>query len=201
MVPARRSSRAPEAFGAGERARPLGGKRLDWGAAFLPLRLAVLDLRHALAANGHVQRAIADGLTGDAVFLDQGIDHGRSVAEFGEQAVAGGRAERGDEIVGLHPHAGIDQADIAAGAAEADHPGFDDRCLDPFFGEVKSRREAGEAAADDGDIGRQVTAERLGFWRGRCRRMPEVGQGTLRRHRGNPSSAAGCRPCRSRFSR
>jgi len=120
--------------------RPLGRKCLDRGAALLPLRFAVFDFRDTVATDGHVQRAVAHRLAGDAVFFDQSIDHRRAVTEFGEQAVAGGRAEGRDEIVGLDPHAGIDEANIAAGAAEADHLRLDHRCLDPFFGEVQGCR-------------------------------------------------------------
>ncbi|MCY1298221.1 hypothetical protein D9M70_476950 [compost metagenome] len=120
--------------------RPLGGERLYRGAALLPLRFAIPDFRDTFATDGHVQRAVAHRLAGDAVFFDQGIDHRRAIAELGEQAVAGGRTEGRDEIVGLDPHAGIDEANIAAGAAEADHLRLDHRRLHALFGEVQRCR-------------------------------------------------------------
>ena len=61
-------------------------------------------------------------------------------------------AERGDQILRLGPHAGIDEADIAARSAEADHLRFDDCSLHAFFGKMQGRGQSGKAPADDRDI-------------------------------------------------
>ena len=54
---------------------------------------------------------------------------------------------------GCKPHAGVDQADVAPRAAEADLDRLEGDDLRARLGQPQRRREPGIAAADDRDVG------------------------------------------------
>jgi hypothetical protein len=134
-----------------------------------PLRRAILDLLQPIRANRAMQRAVPFEFAGNLMFVDQLHDELRRIAEQIEQTFAMHRAEHTGQIVRHHPHAGIDQSDIAPRAAEADFLRLQQHHLRPGFGKMQGGREAGVTAADDDDVGRNRAVERRGRRRfGRC---------------------------------
>ena len=66
------------------------------------------------------------------------------------------------DILRRQPKPGIEQADIAAGAAIADLTGFEHVTVGAAFGGMERRRQACEAAADDRKLGGRITIHRRG---------------------------------------
>ena len=67
-----------------------------------------------------MERAVAHEFARDVVLGDERFNLGGSVAEQFEQPLAIVSAEPRRDIVGREPHAGVDEADIAPGAAKTD---------------------------------------------------------------------------------
>ena len=175
MVPARRSSRAPAIGVAADLLRRfLGRQQANRGAARLPLGLAFLQLFQAGRTDAAMQGAVGLELAVDGVGLDDVEDGRRRVAQQAQQTVAVDLAQDIRQFIGHHPHAGIDQADIAAGAAETDVVGFQDHRLDALFRQVQGGGIAGVTAANDADIGADVAAQRHRRRGSRRRRFPQA---------------------------
>ena len=168
-------------------ADPAGGfRRVEQGyrrTALAPLLRPVLDLLEALGADGAMQRAVLFELAGDPMLVDQLHDQTRRIAEHIEQPLAIDLAENAGKIVGHHPHAGIDQADIAAGAAEADLLGFEQNDLRPGFRQMQAGGDAGIAAADDHHISLDCALKRHGDRRLRSGLFPEPVRARIIQHR------------------
>ncbi|EGE58721.1 hypothetical protein RHECNPAF_280017 [Rhizobium etli CNPAF512] len=143
-------------------------------AACGPLRRTRLDFLQPLCADRAVQCAVAFEFAGNAVPVDQLHDELRRIAEQLEQAFAVQRAEHAGQVVGHHPHAGIDQADIAPCAAETNLLRLQQHHLRAGFGKMQGRGEAGVAATDDDDVGRYRACERRGSRRFGCGLFPEA---------------------------
>ena len=133
-----------------------------WGAAGLPLPCPLGQLGKALATVARMQRADRIGLTFDIVAAHHLPDVRRASAQEIQQPVAVIGAERFDQILGHHPHAGIDEAHIAPRAAETDLRRFDHRRGNPLFCQVQRGREPGIASADHRHICLRGTVQRLG---------------------------------------
>ena len=112
--------RARVSLGSDPRRRLGGGKRPDRRTALAPLLRALLDLREARAADRAMQRAVANRLAVDGVRVNE-LEHlGRRPAEQRQDPFAVIRSERLDDLARRQPHAGVDQANVAPSAAEAD---------------------------------------------------------------------------------
>ena len=96
------------------------------------------------------------------VLDDQRLNLGGPVAKQFEQplAIVGPKPRR--DIVGRKPHAGVDQADVAPGAAEADLDRLQSDNLGSGLREMQRRREPGIAATDNRHIGPNLALERRG---------------------------------------
>ena len=141
MVPAREfEQRAGVDGDADAPRRLLAAENLHRRAAPPPLPLALLDLGQPRAADGAVQRAVAHKLAVDPVLLDQGVDFRRAAAQQAQQPLAIVRAEPRRDIVGREPHAGVDQADIAPRASEADLDRLERDDLRAGLGQMQRRR-------------------------------------------------------------
>ncbi len=100
---------------------------------------------------GAMQRAGMHGLAKEAMLPHDVEDQLRAIAQQIEQAVAIRIGQRLEQDLRHHPHAGIDQTDIAAGTAEADLDRFDDRNLHAGLRQMQGGGDAGETAADHRD--------------------------------------------------
>ena len=146
--------------GADPRRRLCGRQRPDGRAALAPLLRALLDLRDARAADRAMQRAVAHRLTVDGVRVDE-LEHlGRRLAEQRQDSFAVVRSEPLHDVARLKPQAGVDQADVAPRAAEADLDRLEGDDLRPRLGEPQRRREPRIAAADNRDVGANLALER-----------------------------------------
>src|ERR1700728_4458777 len=98
---------------------------------------------------------------------DQRLNLGGSIAKQFEQslAIVGPKPRR--DIVGREPHAGVDQADVAPGAAETALDRLKIDSLGPRLRTMQRGREPGVAAADNRDTGPNLAVERRGRWGGR----------------------------------
>ena len=145
-------------------ANALGGlglrEKADRRAPRAPLPGALLDLGEPRTPDRAMQRAVAHELAVDAMLVDKRVDFGRAAAEQAEEPFAIIRAEPLLDVVGREPHAGVDQADVAPGAAEADLDRLERDDLRPGLSQMKRRRETGIAAADDCDLGPHLALER-----------------------------------------
>ena len=110
------------------------------------------EFGEAARADRAMQRAGALDFAGDPVLVDE-LEHGpRRVAEQRQQPLAVCLAERRRQFVGHHPHAGVDQADVAPRAAKADLGAVEHGDRRAALSRVQRRGEAGVACADDGDV-------------------------------------------------
>ena len=131
-------------------------------------------------------------VAGDGVLFDQAERGGLRL--FGERPQPAGRvlAEALLQPVLVAPLAGVELAAIAPRRPPADAVGFHQRHVDAGFGQMQRRRQAGVAAADDGDVGGDGLTQRREGERGIGRRGIE-GRGV-----GGTSSCV-TRFCRSCF--
>ena len=146
----------------------------DRRAALAPLFRALLDLCEPGTPDRALQRAIADKLAVDAVFVDQRVDGRRAAAQEAEQPFAIIRAEPRDDVVGREPHPSVDQADIAPRAAEADLDRLERHDPRSGLSQMQGGRKAGIAATDHGNIGPGVALERRGRRRRRSGHFPQT---------------------------
>jgi hypothetical protein len=93
-----------------------------------------------------VQCGIGRCLALDAVFVDDAIDHARRLPELFQNAFAISLAEQSGNVAGHDPEPGIDQPDIAPGAAETDFRRFQNDRLLARLGQMERRRTPGIAA-------------------------------------------------------
>ena len=121
-----------------------------------------------------MQRAVAHEFAREAVLVDERLNLGGPVAEQLEQPLAIIRAEPRRDIVGREPHAGVDQADVAPRAAEADLDRLQRDNPGPRLREMQRRREPGIAAADNRHVGPNLALERRGRRRRRSGHFPEA---------------------------
>lgn len=142
-------------------------------AARLPLPFALLKLLQPGLVGGAVQRAGMLGLAVDAVAADEIEDDARPLAQRREQPLAMLGPEDGRHVVRHDPQAGIDEADIAAGAAEADIGRLQHHDGDAGLGQMQRRRQAGIARADDDHVGAQLSGKRARRRRGRRGLFPK----------------------------
>ena len=149
-------------------------RRLDRRAARAPLPGALLDLGEPRAPDRTMQRAVAHKLAVDAVLVDKRVDFRRAAAKQAEEALAIVGAEPLDDVVGREPHAGVDQADVAPRAAEADLDRLERHDLGPGLSQMERRREPGIAAADDRDVSPNLARKRRCRRRGRRGQFPEA---------------------------
>ncbi len=107
-----------------------------------------------------MQRAVAHEFAVEPMPGDERLDLGGSIAKQFEQplAMVGPKPRR--DIVGREPHAGVDQADVAPGAAETDLDRLQRDNLGPRLRAMQRRREPGIAAADNRHVGPNLTLER-----------------------------------------
>ena len=116
--------------------------------------------------------ALARGLDVDPLVGGEAADQ-RDPGLLGREELDGGcYAEplRHDAVAELAAAEAAKPA-IAAGGPPADRPGFEHHGLDPMLpGQMVGSRQAGIAAADDRDLGREVAGQR----RHACRLGPPV---------------------------
>ena len=97
-----------------------------------------------------------------------------NASEKVEQPLPVGLAEGGGQVVRHRPHAGVHQAHVPAGAAEADLRPFQHGDGGAAPGQVQDGGEAGEAGADDRDLGFGVAPQRRGRGRRRGGALPKA---------------------------
>ncbi|MCY1427826.1 hypothetical protein D9M71_436890 [compost metagenome] len=134
----------------------------------------------------HVQRALVLGLAVDAKALDHGEHFSRGFAKHLVQAAALLLAEGGLDVIRADPGTGVDQPDVAPGAAVADLPGLQQDHRLALFEQVDGRRQAGNAATDHADIGLVLTGQGLG---GHARFADEFPQAFLTQFGHGPAPA------------
>ena len=162
-----------------EGARPDGAcgllavEQLHRRAERRPGGVALFELAPAGGAVGGVDGARAHRLALDAVPVDQREHLAGRVGKRRDQAFALLPAERGLDPVGRQPEPGIDEADIAPGAAIADLLRLQHAAGDAPLREAQGGGEPGEACADDGDVRLGVAVERRAVRAGRRRPGPE----------------------------
>ena len=120
-----------------------------------------------------VDRAVVRGLAIDAVPVDQSKHLPGRFGKGGDQPLALLPAERGFDPVGRQPEPGIDEADIAPGAAKADLLRLQHAAGDALLREAQGGGEAGEPRADNGDVRLGIAVERRTVGAGRRRPRPE----------------------------
>jgi hypothetical protein len=118
-----------------------------------PLLMTRFEIGGAGAIVGHVQIALTMNLAVDAMALDHGEYLRGRVPQCLVQPRALGGAQGRLDVVGADPGAGIDQPDIAPGAAMADLVGFEHHHPLALLEQPDGRAQAGDAGADDADIG------------------------------------------------
>ena len=105
---------------------------------------------------------------------DQRLNLGGSIAKQFEQSLAIVGPEPRRDIVGRKPHAGVDQADVAPGAAKTDLDRLQSDNLGSRLRAMQRRREPGIAAADNRHVGANLALERRGRRGGRSGHFPEA---------------------------
>jgi hypothetical protein len=172
--------RAVEGGRARARARLVRVQQRHRRPARLLLRQARAQILHPRRRVRAVQRAVVHGVAGDAVCVDEREDLLGPGRQRRVEPFAGLVAEHALDSVRRHPQPGIDQPDIAPGAAEADVGGLQQAHVEPVAGRLQGRRAAGDAAADDHQVGPGLAlecggGERLG--RGRAPQIVAFGVG------------------------
>ncbi len=120
------------------------GQQFDVGTAPLPLLGTALQIRQAFAVVRHVQVAGAGVLA---------IDE-RRVEAAGLDA-----AQHFFQCIGRDPGAGVDQTDVAPGAAVADLMRLDHAHRFAAFKQLQRSRQAGEPGAYNAHIGVSLTGQ------------------------------------------
>ena len=154
--------------------RLLAAENFHRRAARAPLRAALLDLGEPRRPHRAMQRAVVHEFARDPVLVDERLNLRGPIAKQLEQPLAIVGAEPRRDVVGRKPHAGVDQADVAPRAAEADLDRLERDDLRSRLGEPQRRREPGIAAADDRHIGPNLALERRGRRRRRSGHFPEA---------------------------
>ncbi|MNH12808.1 hypothetical protein D3C79_723600 [compost metagenome] len=117
------------------------------------------EVGNAAGVMRHVQGAAVVCLAIDAQAFDGGEDFSRGFTQHLVQAAALLMAKGGFDIVGTNPGTGVDQTDVAPGAAVTDFPGLQHNHRLARLQQVQRGAKAGDTTANDADVGLEFAGQ------------------------------------------
>ncbi len=133
-----------------------------------------------------MQRAVRLEFAGNCVLFDQLSNQVGPVAQKLERALAIMLAEFLRKILRHDPHAGIDQADIAPGAAKSDFGCLQQHDIGAALGQMQCGGEAGIPPADNHHVSRVFSLQRRRHRCGRRGPLPEAVRARIVQHQSFP---------------